>query len=141
MLDVYQDILGLRFSEINDAHTWHRDVRMFDVYDRSTNAFMGHFYLGTALSSLPCSVSCLSLTRQLPVGGVNARPMAARGQVHPRGRLPLGALAPLPRRLGFVVSPRHPLIVLCSAPAHRPYVPPSCAADECPYAVTADLRD
>jgi Zn-dependent oligopeptidase len=53
MLDVYQDILGLRFSEINDAHTWHRDVRMFDVYDRSTNAFMGHFYLGTALSSLP----------------------------------------------------------------------------------------
>lgn len=47
MLGVYQDILGLRFEELNDAHTWHRDVRMYAVYDRSTNAFMGQFYLGT----------------------------------------------------------------------------------------------
>ncbi|ELR17536.1 peptidase family M3 protein [Acanthamoeba castellanii str. Neff] len=45
MLGVYQDILGLRFEELNDAHTWHRDVRMYAVYDRSTNAFMGQFYL------------------------------------------------------------------------------------------------
>ncbi len=57
MLGVYQDILGLRFKELNDAHTWHRDVRMYAVYDRSTNAFMGQFYLGIPLykhAPVPC---------------------------------------------------------------------------------------
>lgn len=46
MLSVYQDILDLRFEEVHNAHTWHTDVRMFGVYDRTSNSFMGHFYLG-----------------------------------------------------------------------------------------------
>ena len=65
MLGVYQDILGLRFEELNDAHTWHRDVRMYAVYDRSTNAFMGQFYLGiptlqtrACAVRTPCVVQC-----------------------------------------------------------------------------------
>jgi thimet oligopeptidase len=45
MLEVYQDLFSLRFEEATDAPTWHPDVRMFDVYDRSSNAFMGQFYL------------------------------------------------------------------------------------------------
>lgn len=68
---MYQDILGLRFEELIDAHTWHRDVRMYAVYDRSTNAFMGQFYLGiptlqtrACAVRTPCVVRCdLFLTR------------------------------------------------------------------------------
>ena len=59
MLGVYQDILGLRFEELNDAHTWHRDVRMYAVYDRSTNAFMGQFYLGTSPLYKHAPVPCV----------------------------------------------------------------------------------
>jgi Zn-dependent oligopeptidase len=53
MLGVYQDILDLRFEEVREAHTWHRDVRMFGVYDRPSNAFIGHFYLGTPPPLIP----------------------------------------------------------------------------------------
>ncbi len=46
LLSVFQDILDLRFSEVESPHTWHRDVRMFVVHDKSSQVFLGHFYLG-----------------------------------------------------------------------------------------------
>lgn len=47
LLDVYQEILGLRFAELpkEERHVWHEDVQQFEVFDKDTNSFIGHFYL------------------------------------------------------------------------------------------------
>lgn len=48
LLAMYQEILSLRFAEIAQPHVWHKDVRMFAVYDaRPSRAgrLVGHFYL------------------------------------------------------------------------------------------------
>ena len=45
MLDLYQQILGLKFQEIKSNELWHEDVRMFAVFDSQTNNFLGHLYL------------------------------------------------------------------------------------------------
>ncbi|KAI9912822.1 hypothetical protein PsorP6_006276 [Peronosclerospora sorghi] len=48
MLAMYQELLSLKFVEISQPHVWHKDVRMFAVYDaRSGKAghLVGHFYL------------------------------------------------------------------------------------------------
>lgn len=85
MLAVYQDILDLRFEEIKDGPSWHQDVRMFSVYDRPSNSFMGHFYLGieTYLLALP------QLTLK------THRSVATRGQVFTCGRVSARPFAPL----------------------------------------------
>jgi thimet oligopeptidase len=46
-LAVYQELLSLRFAELpkDKRHVWHEDVKQFEVYDKESNAFMGHFYL------------------------------------------------------------------------------------------------
>jgi Zn-dependent oligopeptidase len=48
LLSMYQEILSLKFTEIAQPHVWHKDVRMFAVYDaRPSRAgrLVGHFYL------------------------------------------------------------------------------------------------
>lgn len=45
LLEIYQELLDLRFSELKDFKTWHPDVRLFDVHDRSSGEFIGQFYL------------------------------------------------------------------------------------------------
>lgn len=48
MLEIYQELLGLRFEQIKGeaAHVWHPDVRVFAVYDAGEGGpFVGHFYL------------------------------------------------------------------------------------------------
>ncbi len=44
-LKSYQQILGLRFSEIQNPDVWHKDVRAFEIRDAKTNGRIGHFYL------------------------------------------------------------------------------------------------
>jgi Zn-dependent oligopeptidase len=44
MLEFYQDVLGLVFTEI-DAPIWHEDVKTFAVSDKETREFIGQFYL------------------------------------------------------------------------------------------------
>ncbi len=44
-LKSYQQILGLRFSEIQNPDVWHKDVRAFEIRDAKTNERIGHFYL------------------------------------------------------------------------------------------------
>jgi len=44
-LEIYQELLGLRFTELSGFSTWHEDVRLFVVHDAQTGAQMGHFYL------------------------------------------------------------------------------------------------
>jgi len=47
ILDIYQEILGLKFVELpkDKRHVWHEDAQQFEVYDKTGNAFVGHFYL------------------------------------------------------------------------------------------------
>jgi len=44
-LAIYQELLGLKFTEISEFDTWHKDVRLFSVRDAATGDLMGHFYL------------------------------------------------------------------------------------------------
>ncbi|XP_030851845.1 thimet oligopeptidase isoform X1 [Strongylocentrotus purpuratus] len=46
-LDIYQELLGLKFEEVpkDQAPVWNDDVQMFSVTDKETSEFMGFFYL------------------------------------------------------------------------------------------------
>ncbi|XP_071496842.1 thimet oligopeptidase-like [Diadema antillarum] len=46
-LDIYQNLLGLKFEEVpkDQAPVWNDDVQMFSVTDTETNQFLGFFYL------------------------------------------------------------------------------------------------
>ena len=43
--EIYQEILGFRFEEVEKPYVWHEDVQLFSVYDKDSNDFIGHFYL------------------------------------------------------------------------------------------------
>ncbi|KXS14454.1 zincin [Gonapodya prolifera JEL478] len=45
MLDIYQEVLGLKCVEIPSAPTWHPDVRLIEVSDALSGEFIGQFYL------------------------------------------------------------------------------------------------
>ena len=45
MLAIYQEVLGLKFSEVFSSNVWHPDVRIFEVQDAASNELVGHFYL------------------------------------------------------------------------------------------------
>eukprot|EP01119_Soliformovum_irregulare_P009694 TRINITY_DN232_c0_g2_i1.p1 TRINITY_DN232_c0_g2~~TRINITY_DN232_c0_g2_i1.p1 ORF type:complete len:572 (+),score=214.58 TRINITY_DN232_c0_g2_i1:230-1945(+) len=47
MLDIYQEILGLKFVQLESekSHVWHEDVQQFEVLDVKSGNFIGHFYL------------------------------------------------------------------------------------------------
>jgi len=44
-LDIYQELLGLKFTEIEKFDSWHPEVRLFVVHDKESGKRMGHFYL------------------------------------------------------------------------------------------------
>jgi len=44
-LAIYQDLLGLKFTELFNFDTWHLDVRLFVVHDCESGNRIGHFYL------------------------------------------------------------------------------------------------
>lgn len=45
LLDIYQELLGLRFEEIQNPHVWHKDIQMFSVKDVASGDVIGYFYL------------------------------------------------------------------------------------------------
>jgi len=47
VMGVYEDVLSVTFKAVPAAHSnvWHEDCRMFEVFDKQTANFMGHFYL------------------------------------------------------------------------------------------------
>jgi thimet oligopeptidase len=49
LLAIYQELLGLRFSEVADAQAWHPEVRLFEVYNQKSEGkedpLIGMFYL------------------------------------------------------------------------------------------------
>ena len=45
MFEVYEQVLSLKFVEIQNPSVWHESVRMFAVHDKDSAEFIGHFYL------------------------------------------------------------------------------------------------
>ncbi|XP_022240182.1 thimet oligopeptidase-like isoform X2 [Limulus polyphemus] len=45
LLDIYQELLSLKFSLVENAKVWHPDVQMFSVSDSKSNQLLGYFFL------------------------------------------------------------------------------------------------
>jgi thimet oligopeptidase len=45
LLQIYQDLLGLKFKEVPNPQVWHPDVQLYSVSDSETGERMGYFYL------------------------------------------------------------------------------------------------
>lgn len=45
ILKIYEQILGLKFTQKKDSHLWHATVQMYEVQDVATKKTIGHFFL------------------------------------------------------------------------------------------------
>ena len=45
LMDIYQKILGLKFTRLEEGEVWHEDVEMWKVDDLETGENVGYFYL------------------------------------------------------------------------------------------------
>ncbi|XP_076029322.1 thimet oligopeptidase-like isoform X2 [Oratosquilla oratoria] len=45
LLHIYQTLLGLKFTHVPDAETWHDDVKLYQVEDSKTEEVLGFFFL------------------------------------------------------------------------------------------------
>jgi thimet oligopeptidase len=44
MLDIYSQLLGIRFEEVANADAWSPDVRLYRIVDSKTGGLVAHFY-------------------------------------------------------------------------------------------------
>jgi len=45
LMKTYQQLFGLKFTEVKPANAWHEDVQLFEVRDAKDDHVVGHFYL------------------------------------------------------------------------------------------------
>ncbi len=45
MLEICEEVFGLKFSQKENANAWHEDVELWEVRDSSTKELIAHFYL------------------------------------------------------------------------------------------------
>ena len=45
LFTIYQQLFNVRFKKVQNPSVWHEDVQMFSIYDKTTNALIGNFYL------------------------------------------------------------------------------------------------
>ncbi|KAM7368707.1 hypothetical protein PAMP_013019 [Pampus punctatissimus] len=45
LFGIYQELLGLTFTEVENANVWHENVKLYSACDTETGEEVGHFYL------------------------------------------------------------------------------------------------
>jgi len=45
LFTIYQQLFNVRFKKVQNPSVWHEDVQMFSIYDKTTSALIGNFYL------------------------------------------------------------------------------------------------
>ncbi|MBI3548706.1 MAG: Zn-dependent oligopeptidase, partial [Elusimicrobia bacterium] len=43
-LEVYQDLLGVKFSEVPNHEAWHPDVKLYKIEEKTNNKLIGYFF-------------------------------------------------------------------------------------------------
>lgn len=82
LFGIYQELLGLTFTEVHHAHVWHENVKLFSAHDTKSGEEIGHFYLDlhpregkyghAACFSLRPGCQSFNGNRQIPVAAMVA---------------------------------------------------------------------